>query len=130
VETAFQDRVHFLGMVSEADKIRALHTMDVYCAPNLGGESFGIVLAEAMASSAPVVASDIEAFRTVTRQGEAGALFRTGDAADLAAVLTGLLADPERRKKLSDAALDAVQAYDWRHIAADVSAVYDAVTHV
>jgi phosphatidylinositol alpha-mannosyltransferase len=116
-------------MVSEEEKIRAFHEMDVYCAPNLGGESFGIVLAEAMASSAPIVASDIEAFRVVTRDGEAGALFKTGDAEDLSNVMLGLLADSERRRKLSAAALEAVQAYDWRYIAAEVSAVYDAVTH-
>jgi phosphatidyl-myo-inositol alpha-mannosyltransferase len=129
IDTAVQDRVVFTGMVSEREKISAFHTMDVYCAPNLGGESFGIVLAEAMASSAPIVASDIEAFRVVTLEGEAGALFRTGDAADLSRVMLGLLADGERRNKLSAAALDAVQAYDWRHIATDVAAVYEAVTH-
>ena len=129
IDSAFQERVEFTGMVTEAEKIAAFHQMDVYCAPNLGGESFGIVLAEAMASSAPIVASDIDAFRVVTREGEAGALFRSGDAEDLCRVTLDLLADGARRRKLSAAALDAVQAYDWRYIAADVSAVYDAVTH-
>jgi phosphatidyl-myo-inositol alpha-mannosyltransferase len=129
VETSFQDRVHFTGMVSEAEKISALHAMDVYCAPNLGGESFGIVLTEAMASSAPVIASDIDAFRAVLRDGAAGELFTTGDTEDLAKVTLRLLADGGRRQQLSSAALEAVQAYDWRHIAAEVAAVYDAVTH-
>ena len=98
IDSAYQDRVLFTGMVSEQEKISAFHAMDVYCAPNLGGESFGIVLAEAMASSAPVVASDIEAFRVVAQDGEAGALFRTGDAEDLSSVMLELLADGERRR--------------------------------
>ncbi len=129
IDLAHQGRVEFTGMVTEEQKIQAFHGMDVYCAPNLGGESFGIVLAEAMASSAPVVASDIEAFRVVLRDGAAGALFGTGDAEDLSRVMLELLGDGERRQKMSVAALEAVHAYDWRYIAAEVSAVYDAVTH-
>src|SRR5207302_7111617 len=79
-----RDRAVFLGEVSEADKIRLLHSVDVFCSPNTGGESFGIVTAEAMAAGVPIVASDIPAFRTVLRDGRAGELFATGDADDLA----------------------------------------------
>ena len=61
-----------------------LHSVDVFCSPNTGGESFGIVTAEAMAAGVPIVASDIDAFRQVLRGGEAGELFAVGDAADLA----------------------------------------------
>ena len=74
-----------LGQVSEEDKVRVYHSVDVFCAPNTGGESFGIVLAEAMAAGAPIVASDLDAFRQVLRGGRAGELFATGDAAALAA---------------------------------------------
>ena len=76
----------------------------MFCAPNTGGESFGIVLAEAMAAGAPIVASDLDAFRQVLRGGEAGELFATGDPADLAQAAGRLLDDPARRAALSAAA--------------------------
>ena len=128
VAPRFRDRVTFTGLVSDAVKISALHSMDVYCAPNLGGESFGIVLTEAMASGAPVVASDIDAFLSVIRHGRAGDAFRAGDGADLARVIEGLLADGDRRRRLSAAAREAVRQYDWSVVAADIVAVYDTVT--
>src|SRR5690606_41180051 len=90
----FRDRVAVLGMVSEADKIRAYHSVDVFCAPNTRGESFGIVLAEAMASGAAVLASDISAFRKVLGDGQAGALFANGDPASLAREAGALLDSP------------------------------------
>jgi phosphatidylinositol alpha-mannosyltransferase len=121
-----RDRVVLLGMVDEEDKVRALHSVDVFCAPNTGGESFGIVLAEAMAAGAPIVASDIDAFRRVLRGGQAGELFETGDPAALAAAAERLLDDPQRRAALSAAAAEAVRAYDWPTVARDVAAVYEA----
>ncbi len=124
---ALRDRVVLPGQVSEDDKIRVLHSVDVFCSPNTGGESFGIVTAEAMAAGLPIVASDIEAFRQVLRGGRAGALFAAGDAADLARVLAGLLDDPAWRAELSAAALAAVAAYDWSVVAKDVLSVYETV---
>ena len=76
---ALRDRAVFLGEVSEEDKVRVLHSVDVFCSPNTGGESFGIVTAEAMAAGVPIVASDIPAFRAVLREGQAGELFAAGD---------------------------------------------------
>jgi len=122
-----RDRVVVLGMVSEEDKVRAYHSVDVFVAPNLGGESFGIVLAEAMSAGAPILASDIEAFQRVLRGGRAGALFPVGEAAGLAAVAGELLDDPGRRKQLSAEARDAVRAYDWSTVARDVVRVYETV---
>jgi phosphatidylinositol alpha-mannosyltransferase len=122
-----RDRAVFLGEVSEADKIRLLHSVDVFCSPNTGGESFGIVTAEAMAAGAAIVASDIPAFRDVLRQGQAGELFATGDPADLARAASLLLDDPARRAELAVAALDAVAAYDWGVVARDVVNVYETV---
>ncbi|HYZ53862.1 MAG TPA: glycosyltransferase family 4 protein [Streptosporangiaceae bacterium] len=122
-----RDRVVLLGQVSEQDKVRMLHSVDVFCAPNTGGESFGIVLAEAMAAGAPIVASDLDAFRRVLRGGRAGELFSTGDAADLARAVRLLLDDPERRAVLSAAAASAVSAYDWAVVARDVVSVYETV---
>ena len=127
VPAAYRDRVHFLGQVTEEEKIRALHSVDVFCSPNTGGESFGIVTAEAMAAGAAIVASDLEAFRMVLRGGTAGDLFANGDAADLARVTSALLDDPVRRAELSVAALDAVRDYDWSVVARDVVSVYETV---
>ncbi|TDC70449.1 glycosyltransferase family 1 protein [Actinomadura sp. GC306] len=127
VSPDLRDRVVVLGMVSEEDKVRAYHSVDVFVAPNLGGESFGIVLAEAMAAGAPILASDIEAFDRVLRGGRAGALFPVGDHEALAAAAGELLDDPARRKQLSAEARAAVRAYDWSSVARDVLRVYETV---
>jgi phosphatidyl-myo-inositol alpha-mannosyltransferase len=124
---ALRDRIVMLGQVSDADKVRVYHSVDVFCAPNTGGESFGIVLAEAMAAGAPIVASDLDAFRQVLRRGQAGELFPTGNAAELAAAAGRLLDQPELRAGLSAAASAAVRAYDWPVVARDVVRVYEAV---
>jgi phosphatidyl-myo-inositol alpha-mannosyltransferase len=122
-----RDRAVFLGEVSEEDKVRLLHSVDVFCSPNTGGESFGIVTAEAMAAGVPIVASDIPAFRDVLRDGRAGELFAAGDADDLAKAAGRLLDDPARRAELSVAALDAVADYDWGIVAGNVVSVYETV---
>jgi phosphatidylinositol alpha-mannosyltransferase len=119
--------VTLLGQVSEEDKIRVYHSVDVFCAPNTGGESFGYVLAEAMAAGAPIVASDLDAFRRVLRGGRAGELFETGSAAALAAAAGRLLDQPVRRAELSAAASAAVRDYDWPVVARDVLRVYATV---
>ncbi|HEY1673104.1 MAG TPA: glycosyltransferase family 4 protein [Streptosporangiaceae bacterium] len=127
VPAALRDRIVLLGQVSEDDKVRMLHSVDVFCAPNTGGESFGIVLAEAMAAGAPIVASDLDAFRRVLRGGRAGELFANEDPADLARAAGRLLDDPDRRRLLSAAATAAVSSYDWSVVAKDVVNVYETV---
>jgi phosphatidyl-myo-inositol alpha-mannosyltransferase len=127
VPERFRDRLVLLGLVSREDKARFYRSVDVFCAPNTGGESFGVVLIEAMAAGAPIVASDLEAFRLVLRDGRAGELFPPGDSAALAAAAGRLLDDPALRGRLSAAATDAVRAYDWPMVARDVVKVYEAV---
>jgi phosphatidylinositol alpha-mannosyltransferase len=122
------DRVEFLGLVSEADKARAFMSADVYVAPNTGGESFGIVLLEAMASGTPVLASDLEAFRRVTAQGHAGAHFANEDPADLARAAADLLADAAERRRLAAAGRERALEFDWSTVARRVVEVYEAVT--
>ncbi len=114
----------FLGLVSEADKARMLHSVDVYVAPNIGGESFGMILTEAMSAGTAVAASDLDAFRRVLDGGRAGALFPTGDAAALSRLLGELLDDPARRSALASAARTAVAAFDWPSVAQRVLEVY------
>jgi phosphatidylinositol alpha-mannosyltransferase len=121
------DRVLFLGKIPEADKADFFATGDVYVAPNTGGESFGIVLLEAMASRVAVVASDIDAFVNVLDGGAAGALFDNENAASLAAVASELLASPDRRSELVRNAYAHVQRYDWDTVAKEVLNVYRSV---
>jgi phosphatidyl-myo-inositol alpha-mannosyltransferase len=116
-----------LGEVSEADKAAFLRSVDVYCAPNLLGESFGVILIEAMAAGAPIVASDLDAFARVLDDGEAGVLVRRGDPAALARALGDLIADPDRRAELSAAGRRAAAAYDWQVLARRILAVYETV---
>lgn len=73
-------RIHWLGDLNEEEKSQRLLDADVFCVPSLGGESFGVVLLEAMAAGTPVVASDLEAYRLTSRDGLDARLFSTGDA--------------------------------------------------
>jgi phosphatidylinositol alpha-mannosyltransferase len=117
-------RVTFLGLVSETDKARMLRSVDIYVAPNTGGESFGMILTEAMAAGAPIVASDLDAFRRVLDGGTAGELFTVGDGEALTRTLAGLLDDPARRTALRDRARAAVEVFDWPSVANRVLEVY------
>jgi len=118
------ERITFLGVVSEEEKARMLRSVDVYAAPNRSGESFGMILTEAMAAGTPVVASDLDAFRRVLDGGRRGELFATGDAGALAAALGDLLDDPVRRAELARVARDVVASYDSPVVARRVLEVY------
>ncbi len=117
----------FLGAVSDADKASLLASADVYVAPNTGGESFGIILIEAMAAGACVLASDLPAFSRVLSGGAAGELFANEDPDDLARRLVGLLAEPERRAALADAGSQWCRQFDWSVVADRIVAVYETV---
>ncbi|MCF4121876.1 glycosyltransferase family 4 protein [Antribacter sp. KLBMP9083] len=117
--------VEFLGGVSDEDKARLLKSVDLYVAPQTGGESFGIVLVEAMSAGAVTVASDLGAFLRVLDDGAAGALFRVGDSAHLAQTVLDLLADPERRDAYRERAAAFVGRFDWSAVSEQVLAVYE-----
>ena len=119
--------LRFLGRVSDADKASMLKSLDIYCAPNIGGESFGIILTEAMSAGTPVVASDLDAFRRVLDGGNAGVLTPVGDAPALARSLSVVLDDPGRRAVLAAQGRRVVAAYDWPVVAATVVKVYETV---
>ncbi|MFD8483274.1 glycosyltransferase family 4 protein [Kitasatospora sp. NPDC059673] len=121
-------QVEFLGMVSDHDKARLLRSVDLYVAPNTGGESFGIILVEAMSAGAPVLASDLDAFRQVLDGGAAGELFPVEDADALAAAAVKLLGSPERLQALRAAASRHVRRFDWETVGAEVLSVYETVT--
>jgi phosphatidyl-myo-inositol alpha-mannosyltransferase len=119
--------LRFLGRVSDPDKASMLRSLDIYCAPNIGGESFGIILTEAMSAGTPVVASDLDAFRRVLDNGIAGVLSPVGDAPALARALSAVLDDPGRRAVLAAQGRRVVAAYDWPVVAATVVKVYETV---
>jgi phosphatidylinositol alpha-mannosyltransferase len=117
--------VTMLGRVSDADKARALASVDVFVAPNTGGESFGIVLLEAMAAGAPIVASRLDAFAQVLGDGALGELVDVDNPAALASGCAALLRSPERREELREAGRTAVARYDWSVVAGEILRVYE-----
>ncbi|SEB32711.1 phosphatidylinositol alpha-mannosyltransferase [Amycolatopsis lurida] len=117
--------IDLLGQVDDETKARALRSVDVYCAPNTGGESFGMILTEAMAAGTPVLASGLDSFRRVLDDGKAGMLTETGDAAALADGLRELLGDPARRVSLAAAAGERVAMFDWSVVTTQVLRVYE-----
>ncbi|MDO4888587.1 MAG: glycosyltransferase family 4 protein [Actinomycetaceae bacterium] len=119
------DAVEFLGTISEQDKAALLSSVDVYLAPNTGGESFGIILVEAMSAGAYVVASDIPAFRAVMGDGSFGGQFKNMDCADLADRVNEALSDPLARAETARAAQAQAHRYDWSTVASQIYAVYE-----
>lgn len=119
--------LRFLGQVGDAEKASAMRSADVYCAPNTGGESFGIVLVEAMAAGTAVVASDLDAFSRVLENGEAGRLVAVDDSDALAEGLVEVLADEAVRRRYVDHATRAVARYDWSVVGRQIMRVYETV---
>jgi phosphatidylinositol alpha-mannosyltransferase len=122
-----REATEFLGSVSEDDQVALLRSADLYVAPHTGGESFGIVLVEAMASGAPVLSSDLEAFIAVLGSGPAGRTFPVGDSAALAAGVIDLVASPQERARLRELGLKRARSFDWGVVAERVMAVYETV---
>jgi phosphatidylinositol alpha-mannosyltransferase len=117
----------FLGGVSDTDKASLLASVDVYVAPNTGGESFGIILIEAMSAGACVLASDLPAFSRVLDGGSAGTMFANEQPDDLARTLVSLLRDPQHRGELARAGQERARIFDWSVVADKIMAVYETV---
>ncbi len=113
----------FLGRVDESEVPGLFKAASVYCAPGIGGESFGIVLLEAMAAGAPVVCSDLPGFRDVASG--AAALVRPGDPTALARVLRALLEDPEEEQRMRERSVERAQTFDWGALVGDVERLYE-----
>jgi phosphatidylinositol alpha-mannosyltransferase len=118
--------VEFLGPLSDRDRAALLASADVFVAPNIGGESFGLILVEAMAAGAPVAASDLPAFAAVLDDGRSGRLFTTGDPSAAAAAIIELLADPAHAGVLRAHGQAAAKAYDWSRVVPAIEAVYES----
>ena len=125
IDPQLRQRFEFLGKISEDEKADFMSSVAVYVAPNTGGESFGIILAEALAGGACVVASDIPAFDDLLGQGEFGALFESESATELAKVVIDLLRDENKRNELSSRGKERAKLFDWTVVAQQIYSVYE-----
>ena len=122
--------VETLGRVTDEEKWRLLGDADVVCAPSLGGESFGMVLTEALASGTPVVCSDIAGYRDVVRDGVDGILVPAGRPVELGEALLDLAVDPGRRRGMSEEAARSAQRFAWPQVTSQVAAAYEQAAEV
>ncbi|MFM8843716.1 MAG: glycosyltransferase family 4 protein [Actinomycetota bacterium] len=124
VNPALRNKLQFLGRINDAEKAAFLKSLDLYVAPNTGGESFGIILAEAMAAGVPIVASDIPAFRYLLDEGKNGSLFENENAMSLSEAIIDLLKNDAKRQALSERGLDRAQRFDWGQVSDEIMNVY------
>ena len=125
IDPHLHSRFEFLGRISESEKANFLASVGLYIAPNTGGESFGIILAEALAGGASVVASDIPAFDSLLGHGAYGTLFASEDSQDLAKKVIALLGDEEGRRAIAQRGKKYAQEFDWDVVAEKIYDVYE-----
>ncbi|MFM7351375.1 MAG: glycosyltransferase family 4 protein, partial [Actinomycetota bacterium] len=119
-----RNRIVFLGRLSEEEKASFLKSVDLYVAPNTGGESFGIILAEAMAAGTAIVASDLPAFENVLGEGRYGLTFTNGDAIDLAKQIIKIAKEPKALAALREEAARGAMRFDWNAVGPEIMNVY------
>jgi phosphatidylinositol alpha-mannosyltransferase len=124
IDPYLHSRFEFLGRISESEKANFLASVGLYIAPNTGGESFGIILAEALAAGASVVASDIPAFDSLLGHGAYGTLFASEDSQDLAKKVITLLGNEEGRRAIAQRGKKYAQEFDWDVVAEKIYDVY------
>ena len=116
--------VEVVGGVSYRDLPRYYATADIFCSPATGQESFGIVLLEAMACGKPIVASAIEGYMGIVKEGEQGLLFPRKDAQALAETLATLIDNPDYARQLGETGRRMVEQYRWQAVARQVESYY------
>ncbi|MCU1488514.1 MAG: pimA [Actinomycetia bacterium] len=122
--TAGDERVEWLGRISDAEKARRLRGADVFCAPSLGGESFGVVLLEAMASGTPIVATEIPGYARVARPDREAILVPPGDPEALGRALHRVLTDADRAAELAEAGSRRADELSMAHLAERYLGIY------
>jgi phosphatidylinositol alpha-mannosyltransferase len=127
VATRGLQEVEFLGRVSESEKAQLFRTADVFTSPATGGESFGIVLLEAMAAGAPIVASDIHGYKGVVRRGREGLLVPPHEPKELAIAIGRLLSDPDLRAEMGAAGRSRAEEFSWPRVTGKVEDYYGFV---
>lgn len=125
MEPHLRQRFTFLGRISEEDKANFMSSVSIYVAPNTGGESFGIILAEALAGGASVLASDFPAFDSLLGHGKYGSLFQSENSHDLAKRAIELFNSPELRRTIARAGREYAQSFDWDVVAERIYDVYE-----
>jgi phosphatidylinositol alpha-mannosyltransferase len=119
--------VEFLGRVTDAEKSQLFRTADVYASPATGGESFGIVLLEAMAAGTPIVCSDIHGYKGVVRRGREALLVPPREPKELAVAIDRLLRDPALRTRMGEAGRARAEEFSWPRVTAKVDDYYGFV---
>jgi phosphatidylinositol alpha-mannosyltransferase len=119
--------VEFLGRVSDAEKAQLFKTADVYVSPATGGESFGIVLLEAMAAGTPIVCSDIHGYKGVVRRGREGLLVPTRKPKAIASAVGKLLGDDALRAEMGRNGQARAADFSWERVTAKVDDYYGFV---
>jgi phosphatidylinositol alpha-mannosyltransferase len=119
------DGIEPLGWVDDHEKLEHIGAAEIVCAPSLTSESFGIVLAEAMAAGVPVVASDLPGYRSVLRDGAAGVLVPPAEPVALAAAIVDLLNDAAARERLAAAGRAAADALSWVRVTDGIVEAYE-----
>jgi len=127
VRHAGDPRLHWLGRLSDEEKRRRLRAADIFCAPSLRGESFGVVLLEAMAAGAAIVASDLSGYRLVARPDQDGLLVPPGDAEALAGALNRILDEPALRARLVATAAGRAETFSMDQLADHYLRLYEQV---
>jgi phosphatidylinositol alpha-mannosyltransferase len=124
VQSRIKKNTYFEGFVRTEDVPRYYASCDVFCSPAVGGESFGIVLLEAMASGKAIVASSIDGYKKVIQNREDGLLVEPENPRALAEALLEVLTNRELRHKLSTQGREKVMAYSWERITKQLEAFY------
>ena len=127
LKTQYQNdqRIEWLGRISDVEKIDRLRRASLFCAPSLRGESFGIVLLEAMAAGTPVVSTDIDGYRNVATDGENALLVEPGNPQALASAMSRIIADPRLATRLTAAGRIHAQSYSLDALADHYVVLYE-----
>ena len=118
-------RILWLGRITETDKLDRLSRCTVFCAPSLRGESFGIVLLEAMAAAAPLVTTDIDGYRNVATNELNALLVAPGDEEQLANSITRIVNDTDLSQRLVAGGLKRAQDFSMQHLAEEYVLIYE-----
>ena len=125
IPSELRERITFLGRISEIEKAQFFKSISLYIAPNTGSESFGIILAEAMAAKTPIVASDLPAFVKLLDDGASGAIFTSEDSENLAETILNLLENQEKRERIAIAGYEKAKSCDWNSVGDQILSVYE-----
>ena len=130
IRFASDQRIEWLGRISDSEKISRMGRASVFCAPSLHGESFGVVLLEAMAAGTPVVASNLDGYRNVATDDETALLVETGNVASLASALARVLVDSQLAARLTANGREHAQRFSMDTLADRYIEMYERALHM